>query len=117
MIAITGGSGHLGANLVRRLVAGGERVRVLERADGRAFDGLELERVRGDVRDAKKVRELVDGANVVYHLAALVSLKPEDAEALEAINVGGTRNVIAACRDARVKRLVHLSSIHAFDPE
>jgi nucleoside-diphosphate-sugar epimerase len=117
MIAITGGSGHLGANLVRRVAADGARVRVLVHDDARAFAGLDVERVPGDVTDARAVRELVDGADVVFHLAAAISLRAEDEPLTERINVGGTANVIAACRDARVRRLVHLSSIHAFAPE
>ncbi|MCK6531260.1 NAD-dependent epimerase/dehydratase family protein [Myxococcota bacterium] len=112
-IAVTGGTGHVGGNLVRALLRRGDRVRAMVRSDVRALEGLDVERLPGDLLDPGKVRELVDGAEVVYHLAARISIAAGDEEEVQRCNVLGTRNVAAACRDAGVSRLVHFSSVHA----
>jgi len=117
LVAVTGASGHVGANLVRALLARGDRVRVLVHSESRSLDGLDVERVQGCVTEAEPVRALVDGAERVFHLAAKISLDPADRPLLQKTNVAGPRNVIDACRKAGVKRLVHFSSIHAFSSE
>ena len=72
---VTGATGHLGANLVRRLLADGEQVRVMMRAerDNGAMDGLDVERVYADLRNSEEVSAAVRGCARVYHCAALVS--------------------------------------------
>ncbi len=113
--AVTGASGHLGGNLVRALLAEGRKVRVLVRADRRAIEGLDVQVVEGDVSDPRSLRALIDGAEMVYHLAARISIVGKEGGLVERTNVGGVRNVLDACRRAGVRRLVHFSSIHAFD--
>jgi dihydroflavonol-4-reductase len=113
MIAVTGATGHIGGNLVRTLLARGERVRVLVHGGTRALDGLGAERVAGDVGDRGSLARLVAGADLVFHLAALISIDERDAPAMHAVNVEGARNVVDACMSAGVRRLVHFSSIHA----
>ncbi len=114
MVVVTGAAGHVGNNLVRALLAQGRRVRALVHRDRRALEGLEgVEIVEGDVRDFASLRRAFDSAEVVYHTAACISLSTHDWPRLEAINVHGTRNVIDACLDRRVHRLIHFSSIHA----
>ncbi|MDP2305594.1 MAG: NAD-dependent epimerase/dehydratase family protein [Pseudomonadota bacterium] len=113
-VAVTGASGHLGGNLVRALLAGGRRVRALvHREDAGALKGLPIEQAAGDVLDPRSLRAAFDGAEVVYHLAARISIVSGDAEEVFRVNVEGPRNVVAACLDAGVRRLVHFSSIHA----
>jgi nucleoside-diphosphate-sugar epimerase len=107
---VTGGSGHFGANLVRRLLAEGHEVRALYQveANNRALDGLELERFAGDVRDAVRMREACRGCGQVFHAAAKVSTRaPSPAQEREIweINVLGTRNVVRASLEAGVDRL------------
>lgn len=116
LVAVTGASGHVGANLVRALIARGNRVRVLVHDDARGIEGLDVERVKGDVRDADSVRPFVRGVDRVFHMAAKISLDPKDGPLLEAINVGGVRNVAEACLAEKV-RMVHTSSIHALSSE
>jgi dihydroflavonol-4-reductase len=115
LVAVTGGTGHVGANLLRALLAEGHRVRTLVHRSTRAIEGLGVEQVRGDVLDPRSLRELCDGVEVVYHLAALISLVGDRSGQIARVNVEGTENVTSAALDARVKRLVHASSIHAFD--
>ncbi len=116
-IVVTGATGHVGANLVRALVARGSSPRCLEHVSSRAIDGLPVETVRGDVSDPDSLYRAFQGADIVYHLAARISLSKGDRPAMESVNVGGTRNVVEACLRAGVRRLVYFSSIHALVQE
>jgi dihydroflavonol-4-reductase len=112
MIVVTGAAGHAGANLVRALVAQGSPVRALVHLDRRALEGLDIEAVSGDICDLESLLKAFAGAEVVYHLAARISISEERWSRLEAVNVIGTRNVVEACLRCGVRRLVHFSSIH-----
>ena len=115
MILVTGATGHLGANLVRRLLDDGEDVRVLlrEGSDVRAVDGLRVERVHGDIRDAAAVRAAVAGCRRVYHCAARVSSSEGHEREIYATNVEGTRHVLRACLESGVSRVVVTGSFSA----
>ncbi|MGA2379131.1 MAG: NAD-dependent epimerase/dehydratase family protein [Spirochaetia bacterium] len=113
--AVTGASGHLGGNLVRALLAEGRTVRVLVRADRRALEGLDVQIVEGDISDPRALRALMDGAGTVFHLAGRISIVGAEGGLVERTNVGGVLRVLQACRETGVRRLVHFSSIHAFD--
>jgi dihydroflavonol-4-reductase len=117
LTAVTGASGHVGANLVRAMVGRGRPLRLLAHDDGRALDGIDAERVHADVRDRASLERAFAGAEVVYHLAARISIVDGDEPLVRQVNVEGTRNVVAACLAAGVKRLVHFSSIHALSSE
>ena len=114
--AVTGASGHIGSVLVRTLCHRGVHVRALMYEDSEGLPGEGFDRVRGDVTAPETLRGAFDGVAVVFHLAALVSLDGRDRERLWRTNVGGTRNVVAACVASGVRRLVHFSSIHALSP-
>jgi dihydroflavonol-4-reductase len=116
-VAVTGATGHIGANLVRALINEGRSTRCLVHVNCQAVDGLDIERFQGDVRDLESLCRAFQGADVVYHLAASISLSMADWPMLEAINVTGTRNVVEACLRTGVRRLVHFSSIHALVQE
>ncbi len=117
MVVITGVSGLVGGNLARALLAQGCKVRGVIHHDQRAVQGLEMELVQADVRDPASLYHALDRAEVVYHLAASISLEMDSWNEVEAINVQGTRNVVEACLRCGVRRLVHFSSIHAMDQE
>ena len=116
-VVVTGATGHIGANLVRALLDKGRTVRSLVHVNHRAIEGLDTEIVRGDVCDKESLISAFDGAEIVYHLAACISLSMADWPRLESINVNGTRNVVDACLQAGVRRLIHFSSIHALVQE
>jgi dihydroflavonol-4-reductase len=115
MIVVTGATGHVGNVLVRELLAGGQGVRVLVLPDDdlHPLADLEVDIAHGDVTDATSLAAAFAGADIVFHLAGIVTIMPGMAGALERVNVGGVRNVAAACRAAGVRRLVYTSSIHA----
>ncbi len=115
MIVITGATGHIGNVLVRELLARGKEVRAVipPFEDTAPLEGLEVEKVEGDVRNVDSLIEAFKGAEVVYHLAGIISILPGKSELLYQVNVVGTRNAVEACLRARVPRLVYTSSIHA----
>jgi dihydroflavonol-4-reductase len=114
LAVVTGANGHLGNNLVRALVAGGRPVRALTFAVCPSLAGVPLETRHGDVRDLAFLQDAFRGAETVYHTAACISLLMDSWPEVEAVNVRGVANVIEACRRAGVRRLVHVSSIHAY---
>ena len=91
-VVVTGASGHLGANLVRRLLEGGGRVRAVVRTRTRAIEGLDVEAVRGDVLDPGSLRGAFAGAEVVYHLAGVVSIRGDAGGRVWAVNADGADN-------------------------
>ncbi len=116
-VVVTGASGHLGGNLVRALLDRGRKVRVLVHRDRTALGELHLETCEGDVTDPASLRRAFRGAEVVYHAAAHISIVHDEWPALEAVNIEGTRNVVAAAQECGVRRLVHFSSVHALQQE
>jgi dihydroflavonol-4-reductase len=116
-VLVTGATGHIGANLVRALMAKGRPTCSLVHISHRAIEGLDTETIQGDIRDRESLYRAFDGVEVVYHLAANISLLMDDWLRLESVNVMGTRNVVEACLRCGVRRLVHFSSIHALVQE
>ncbi len=121
---VTGATGHLGANLVRRLLAEGEPVRVMMRAgrDNGAVDGLDVERVYADLRDGEAVSAAVRGCARVYHCAALVSTIEGNAAHKREVydtNVLGTRHTLDAAKRHGVDKVVVSGSLSAtgYEPE
>jgi dihydroflavonol-4-reductase len=112
---VTGATGHIGANLTRALLDRGHRVRAVSRTPSHALDGLSVEWVPADVLDPRSLRGAFDGADVVYHLAGRISITGDPDGLVWATNVIGVRNVVQAALSSGVRRLVHCSSIHAFD--
>jgi dihydroflavonol-4-reductase len=114
-ILITGATGLVGVNLVQKLAESDHGLRILTRvhSNTKAIDHLNLERVIGNVSDYESVRRAVDGCEIVFHLAGRVDMNPFNREKVECVNILGTENVIKACLDAKVQRLIHTSSIAA----
>ena len=115
MIVITGATGHLGNVLVRKLVSQNKKVRalILPGEDVASLEGLEIEKIEGDVRLPDSLRKAFEGADIVYHCAGIISILPGQQKKLYQVNVIGTRNVVNICLETKVKRLVYTSSIHA----
>ncbi len=113
---VTGGTGFIGSAVVRRLLARGRAVRCLVEpgAPPGNLDGLDVERVEGDILDPAAIARAIAGCDVVYHLAAIYALWLPDERKIYDVNVEGTKNVLFAARRAGVRRVVHTSSIAAF---
>src|SRR5215813_14244681 len=96
-ILVTGGSGYFGSVLAARALARGDAVRIFD-LNAPAAELHAAEFVRGDVRDEAAVRGACDGVDVVFHNVAQVPLA-KDRALFDAVNVGGTANVLVAARD------------------
>jgi nucleoside-diphosphate-sugar epimerase len=114
---VTGGAGFIGSHLVRALLARGNKVRVIDNFSTGSKDnlsGLEdhLLIVEADLRDQQQVRSVVQGVDVIYHLAAFVSVAKSmiDPQECFEVNVGGTVNLFDAARSAGVRCVVLSSS-------
>ena len=112
---VTGASGHLGVNVVRALVAAGEPVRAVDVRPSAALAGLPAEFVRADVLDPAALRNAFAGGEFVLHLAARISIAGDPDGSMRRVNVEGVRNVAEAALEVGIRRLVHCSSLHAYD--
>lgn len=117
LTAVTGASGHIGSTLVRSMIEQGRRVRVLVRNDTRGLDGLDLEQFKGDMSDPDSLTALLDGVDVVHHLAGYISVDGSGHPDLTTTNIDGVANLMQAALACKVHRVVHYSSIHALVEE
>ena len=115
MTLVTGAAGHLGNALVRELVEKGEQVRALALPgeDCSCLAGFGVEIVRGNTLEPASLVPAFAGVGVAYHLAGIISILPGRDALMRQVNVIGTANVVRAAREAGVRRLVYVSSIHA----
>ena len=114
---ITGASGRIGGVLARSLADryGPRQIRAIYRERRGTAADLDIAWVNGDVLDRESLIAAFKGAETVFHLAALVSIDAVRAQEFHRTNVLGTRNVVEAALACGVRRLVHVSSIHAYD--
>ncbi len=125
-VLITGAGGFIGSHLTEELVRSGASVRAFVRYNSRGSHGWldrtepglakQIEFVAGDVTDAGRVREALEGCDIVFHLAALIGI-PYSYHAPESYvqtNVCGTMNVLNACRNQGVELLVHTSTSETY---
>ncbi|MCG8452273.1 MAG: NAD-dependent epimerase/dehydratase family protein [Spirochaetales bacterium] len=117
MIAITGSTGHLGQALLRHYSSQNEKIRVILRptSNHALVQGLCAEIAEAVLDDQEALTQAFKGCDTVIHSAALIDIRRGKKEGLWQTNVEGTRHVIQACRDAKVKRLVYISSIEALN--
>jgi 3beta-hydroxy-delta5-steroid dehydrogenase/steroid delta-isomerase len=110
---VTGGAGYLGRNLAFELIRRGETVRIFDR-EPIDFSHERLDFVKGDVRRLEDVRKACEGIDTVFHTAAMLDFfgfaSAQRRDRSFAVNVVGVENVVRACVEAGVKRLVHTSS-------
>lgn len=113
IIVVTGASGHIGNNLCRELIKRGHQVRSLIHTYDKSLEDLQVIKIHGDILDYNTVNKLIEGADYVFHTAAIISIGKNSKEKIFQVNIEGTRNVIQACILHKIKRLIHFSSIHA----
>ena len=115
MILVTGAAGHIGNVLVRQLLEKDNKVRalILPGEDTHALDGLNIELVQGNVLDMASLQRAMLGVDFVYHLAGIISIMPGRNELMRSVNIQGTKNILEAAGQCRVKRVLYTSSIHA----
>ena len=114
---VTGGSGHVGGNLVRELLSRGYQVDCLVRSDTRALDNLDVKLVKGDMLNPKDIAPLMTDSDIVFHSAAFVAVEKIQEDLMHKINVEGSRSIATAAVESGVKKMVHFSSVHAFEQQ
>jgi dihydroflavonol-4-reductase len=117
-VLVTGATGFIGSHVARLAAERGDEV-VLAVEGGSneaAIEGLDLKRVRCDVRDRRSLRRALRGAERVFHCAGVTSVRPQDAERLFDVNVRGTKLVMEECLRADVERVVYTSSAAVVGP-
>jgi dihydroflavonol-4-reductase len=128
MIFVTGGTGLIGSHLLYELISAGKQVRALKRETSNIGQVLKvfsyytgnsetlfsrIEWVNGDVLDYFELEKLLEGAEEVYHCAAIVSFNAGDRRHMIANNVDGTANIVNASIENKVKKFCHVSSVSA----
>ena len=114
MIFVTGASGLVGSHLISALIEKGLEVRALYRKDPPVFKHAEkVNWVKGDILDISSLEEALAGVTQVYHCAAIVAFTPKQAAAMLQANVEGTANVVNACIQHQIQKLVYVSSVAA----
>ena len=111
-IAVTGGTGFVGAHLLRMASEQSYRIRALTRRPVASADGITW--IEGALDRPESLRSLAEGADAVVHIAGLISGSRAE---FEAVNAGGTANMIEAARSAGVQRFIHISTLAAREPE
>ncbi len=116
---LTGAGGLLGGNILRHLIAGGERVRALVLPDDPAIKNMPggVEIIEGDLLDNDSLEQFFTISEntdlVVIHAASIVTMDPRPNEKVHAVNVDGTRNIVEKCLQHKAKKLIYVSSTGA----
>src|SRR5450759_123168 len=125
-VLVTGAGGFIGSHLVERLLAEGALVRAFVRYNSRGDPGLlrqltaedrsRVEIIAGDLRDPDAIHKAVEGHEIVFHLGASISIPYSYRHPVEVAetNLTGTLNILIACRDHKVERLIHTSSSEVY---
>jgi dihydroflavonol-4-reductase len=116
-VAVTGASGHIGNCLVRELKKQGATIKVLVHDSGPGHDESDVEAVYGNLLEPETLKPLCEGVEVVFHLAAQIAIANTASSQVYETNVTGTKNILKAASNAHVRKLIHFSSIHAFQTE
>jgi dihydroflavonol-4-reductase len=114
MWLVTGATGHIGNVLVRKLLDRGEKVRalILPGESRESISGLKVEAFEGDILNMDSVFESMQGIKGIFHLAGVISIMPGQNPFVRKVNVEGTKNILRAAAEKRIK-LIYTSSIHA----
>src|SRR6202158_2407525 len=110
---VTGATGFLGSHVARVLAEQGAELRLLVRptSDLRNLEGLNADRVIGDLRDPASLEKVLSGCDALFHVAADYRLWVRDPDEMYRSNVEGTRSVLEAARKQGVRRVVYTSSV------
>lgn len=113
---VTGGSGFIGSHVVRKLLQRGYDVVALARSQesAGALEALGARVARGDINDRESMREAMQGADVVFHIAGWYKLGSSDWLKAESINVGGTRTVLRLAHELEIPKIVYTSTVAVF---
>lgn len=116
-IAVTGASGHLGAAILPILINSGYSVKALVRDAIPAVDSLPIEIVNGDLLHTDTLYALLKNCTALIHCAAVISVNGDPGGIVHQTNVEGTKKLLETAQQCGIKRVVHISSIHAYEQQ
>lgn len=112
-VAVTGASGHIGNVVCRMLLEKGYRVKAFYNSDSKAIDQLPVEKVKGSILNKEDLSKLIEGCETVIHCAALISIHGDPTGIVMKTNTEGPKNILEISRQKGVRRIIHVSSVHA----
>lgn len=112
-IAVTGASGHLGNVVCRTLLEKGYAVNAQYNSDKKALEDMDVKTFRGSVLNAENLAELMEGCDAVIHSAAVISIHGDPTGIVYKTNTEGPKNIAETAKKLGVKKIIHVSSVHA----
>lgn len=114
VVGVTGATGHLGTALCVSLIDHGYQVRALVNKDKSISNKIPVVSIEGNILDKPSLLNFMEGCDVVIHTAAVIDLGHKNDPRLYDVNVLGTENILKCAKEAKVKKVIHVSSIHAY---
>lgn len=114
VVGVTGATGHLGTALCESLIDNGHQVRALVNKDKSISNKVPVASIEGNILDKPSLLRFMEGCDVVIHTAAVIDLGHNNDPRLYDVNVIGTENILKCAKEAKVKKVIHVSSIHAY---
>lgn len=119
MYLITGATGHIGNTLIRTLLESNPQTKiralVLPNTPAEHIHDLPIEIVYGNILDTNCLAEVMQGVDIVFHLASIIAIRSGQEDLIKRVNIQGAENVGRAALNAGVRRMVHVGSIHIFE--
>lgn len=114
-VAITGGNGHIGNAVIEELIRRDYGIKALVHSKSNFLESRNIETVKGSLHEEESLLELMKDCDYLIHCAAVISINGDQNQLVQKINIEGLENVLKAAKKSKLKRIVHLSSVHAYD--
>ena len=114
-VAITGGNGHIGNAIIEELLRRNYSIKALVHSKSNFLESKKIERIKGSLHDENSLLELMKDCDYLIHCAAIISINGDQNQLVRKINIEGLENVLKAAKTSNLKRIVHLSSVHAYN--
>jgi dihydroflavonol-4-reductase len=114
-VAITGGNGHIGNAVIEELIRRDYSVKALVHSKSNFLEIRKIETVKGSLHDENSLLELLKDCDYLIHCAAIISITGDPQGQVQKVNVEGLENILKAAKKSNLKRIIHLSSVHAYD--
>lgn len=114
-VAITGGNGHIGNAIIEELIRRNYSIKALVHSKSNFLESRNIETVKGSLHDEASLLDLMKDCDYLIHCAAIISISGDQNQLVQKINVEGLENVLKAAKKSNLKRIVHISSVHAYD--
>lgn len=114
-VAITGGNGHIGNAIIEELLSRNYTIRALVHSKSNFLESKQIETIKGSLQDEDSLVKLMEGCDYLIHCAAIISINGDKNQLVQQINIHGLENVLKVASKSNLKRVIHLSSVHAYD--